>query len=205
MSNKIDQFITRLPKGAPTIAFDHIGNAFQLAQKAAAQISAIRADTNLSRAGQAVAIEKALTGGLLGHLQQIRADVDKRLSDAVGQRAVLRDRTMKAQNFDALQKSEARQMLSRMPADERRKMALSGDPLLTEAIMNAPAYLSGLDDEVYSRIATQAVEESFGQHLKEIDVLEQTFETARAAVQTATDDVRRSTEFEPAEFARLAA
>ncbi len=203
--NKSSTFLSRLPKGAPPEAFASIATAWEIHDRAAAQIAAIKGDPNLTSAGKAIAIEKALKGGPLDHLRQLRADVDKRLADAVGQRAVLRERVLGADNFPKALKQEVRQYLRELPAVERIKALSSDDALIREAVLGAPHYLSGVPADVWNHAADAAVEAAHGEHLKQIDVLETAFSETQAALQVALDDIRRASDLPPDEFGKLAA
>lgn len=203
--NKSSTFLSRLPKGAPQEAFASIATAWEIHDKTAAQIAAIKNDQNLTSAGKEIAIEKALKAGPLDHLRQIRADVDKRLSDATGQRAVLRERVLGAENFPKALKQEVRQYLRELPAAERMKRLNSDDALIREAVLGAPHYLSGVPAGVWNHAANAAVEAVHGEHLKQIDTLETAFSETRAALQVALDDIRRASDLPPNEFEKIAA
>lgn len=205
MPTKLETFLARLPKGAPQEAFAHIATAWEIHDRAAAQIAVIRADPTLTSAGKAIAVEKLLASGILAHLRQVRADVDKRLSDAVGQRSVLRERVLGADNFPKALKQEVRQWLRELPAVERIKALSSDGALIREAVLGAPHYLSGVPQDVWNHAANAAVEAVHGEHLKQIDVLETAFSEAQAALQVALDDIRRASDLPPDEFGKLAA
>ncbi|MGJ0505677.1 MAG: hypothetical protein ACR652_00800 [Methylocystis sp.] len=191
--------------GAPQEAFGHIAQAFEISERAAAEIATIRKDATLTRAGQSIAIERALKAGPIGHLKQLRSDVDKRLSDATGQRSVLRDRVTGADNFPKSLKQEVRQYLRELEPKERMKMIQTDDPLIREAVVSAPHFLSGLPQDVWEHAVTAAVEAVHGEHLKAIDALEAAYSEAQAALQVASDDIQRAAEIDAGEFAKLAA
>ncbi|HEY8126221.1 MAG TPA: hypothetical protein VIF88_12485 [Methylocystis sp.] len=203
--NKYSIFIGRLPKGAPQEAFASIAAGWEIHDKTAAQIAAIKSDPNLTSAGKAIAIEKALKAGPLDHLRQLRADVDKRLSDAVSQRGVLRERVLGADNFSKALKQEVRQYLRELQPVERMKVLNSDDALIREAVLGAPHYLSGVPKDVWGHAADAAVEAVHGEHLKQIDVLETAFSETQAALQVALDDIRRASDLPPNEFEKIAA
>lgn len=205
MPTKLETFLSRLPKGAPQEAFASIATAWEIHDRAAAQIGAIRNDPNLTSAGKAIAIEKALKGGPIDHLRQLRADVDKRLADAVGQRTVLRERVLGADNFPKALKQEVRQWLRELSAVERMKALQSDDALIREAVLGAPHYLSGVPKDIWNHATDAAVEAVHGEHLKQIDTLETAFTETQAALQVALDDIRRASDLPPKEFEKIAA
>jgi hypothetical protein len=140
----------------------------------------------------------------LGHLAKIRSDVAKRLSDLTAQRGVLRQRVLGGDNFPKELKSEVREYLRELDPVARMKAVNSDDPLIREAALGAPHYLSGLPQDIWEHAAAAAVEAVHGEHLEQIDVLETAYREAQAAVQVAMDDIRRAAEIDAREFEKLA-
>ncbi|WP_144259580.1 hypothetical protein [Methylocystis sp. ATCC 49242] len=206
MNPKAEMFIGRLPAGHPVDLADLIPSAFGVVDGFREKARAIRADPTLSKIGADAAVEKALKSGPVAHLSQMKASVDKRLADAVKQRGVLRDRVLKAENFPEARKTEVRTWLRSLPEIERLKLVSStNDPLISEAVLGAPHYLSGLPQDVWSRAADAAVEAAYSEPLAQIAMLERSYSEARAALQVAADDLRRESGFDTKDFEKLAA
>lgn len=200
-----ENFISRLPSGAPPHLPADISVAFGIADGFKKKAASIRSDPTLTRIGADAAIERALKAGPLDHLSQLRRGVEESLAKARGQRENLRQRVLGAETYPEGRKQEVRQWLRSLDDNARRRAVLeSKDALILEAVVGAPGYLSGLTDDVWQHVTNAAVEAAHGEHLKQIDVLESAFTEASAAMQIATDELRRASGLDANEFGKLA-
>lgn len=205
MATKTETFLSRLPSGSPPHVASDIAIAFQIVDRFGNKVVEIHNDRALTLAGKAIAIEKALTSGPLGHLAQLRENVEKRLADATGQRKVLRERVLNSDTFPEARKFEVRLWLRELPNAERMSAVSADDPLIRESVLSAPFYLSGVPEALWNAAADKAVEAVHGEHLRQIDVLETAYSEARAAMRVAHDDLRRESGIDEHEFAKIAA
>ncbi|MEK4034264.1 hypothetical protein WOC76_12630 [Methylocystis sp. IM3] len=200
---KLSRFLERLPKNAPAHISGDLATAFEIVGKFTVRAKEIRSDPTLSRAGVAIAIEKVLTSGALGHMKQLQNQAQNRLLDMKAQRGVLRERALKHDHAPELM-AEIRGYLRGLPQADRMKAVASGDPMIKVAALSAPAFLSGLPDDFWAATADAVTQEKFGQALEEIDVIERSYAEMHSAISLATDDLRRESGIEPGDFAKVA-
>jgi hypothetical protein len=92
---------------------------------------------------------------------------------------------------------DLRNMLRAMPAAKRLAYA-SGehvDPRILEAIFEAPAVASGLDDEGYRQLMQLSIERAHPQTLAEVKIVEETVELLEAAVGMTFNAAKTIAEF----------
>jgi hypothetical protein len=201
----LEQYLARLPTKAPARVAEDITAAYRIATAFSAKAASVKADAGLSAIGKAAALEKVLKGGPLDHLKQLRAHAAGEIMGLQAQRRVLRERALKDDSFDAALLGETRSYLRGLSHADRLKMIKGDDPLIKAAVITAPAFLSGLPDDLWNHISDAVTQERFGEALAEIDVLERSYQEAHSAISLQTDNVRRESGLAPDEFARFAA
>jgi hypothetical protein len=120
-------------------------------------------------------------------------DIAKKGLDGVqGERAALATRRPdKSDLFAEMQRQEVRTWLRSLPEGERMSVALSSkDPSVRDAILMAPAAMSGLQADVRDHVLTAVLEEAHGPRLRALDETQQAYELLDAAVKTAENFAR---------------
>jgi hypothetical protein len=199
--NNAEQFVSRLPAGAPDHLAGDIRLAFKTIDTAREVIAEVRKDAHLNRTGQNVKIAQRLADGVFAHLAQLRKGVEKGLSDATGRRVKLRESVTKADAFSQALKAETRAWFRGLPLARKVEMIKSGDPLIVEAIATAPAYLSELTTELWENVIETAIEARFGDAMAQVDLLERAYAEADAAMQVVENAIAREADVAPAKAA----
>ncbi|MGE3266867.1 hypothetical protein [Methylocystis sp.] len=196
MSNA-DNFVTRLPKGAPEHLRLDIPTAFGCQTTAIEIISAVRSNSRLSRERQDIEIGAKLTAGPLAHLAQLRKRAEEGRASAMNQRKVLRDRVLNSDALPETRKQEVRQWFRGLPTPEKMEWLRSGDEQILEAVLGARYYLTGLPKEVWDATVDSAVTARFGDALNQIGVLEKSYDEAIAAMQVVENAIVRESSITP--------
>jgi hypothetical protein len=97
-----------------------------------------------------------------------------------------------------------------MPAKDRDAFVTANlesmEPLVAEAILTAPAWLSGVADSHRALLFDKALQSQFGDDMVKIQELERAIEVAESAVETGRDEIRLDAEVaDPRKFDELAA
>jgi hypothetical protein len=80
------------------------------------------------------------------------------------------------------------------------------EPIVAEAILTAPAWLSGVSDSHRALLTDMALQAQHGAAIAELQELERAIEFAASAVETGRDEIRLETGvLDPAQFDQLAA
>ncbi len=109
---------------------------------------------------------------------------DKRAANAKTLQSIKPKSPDKTDTASAMVRMDLRNMLRAMPASKRMAYA-SGervDPRILEAIFEAPAVASGLDDESYGRLMQESIKRAHPEALAEVKMAEETVELLEAAV-----------------------
>lgn len=110
----------------------------------------------------------------------------------------------------ALLRREIRDRLSGMSAKDRDRFINENlermEPIVAEAILTAPSWLSGVSDSHRNLLMEKALEAQFGDAVVEVQELERAIEVTTSAVETGRDEVRTEAGIlDPQQFERLAA
>ena len=169
------QFIDRLPPGSAPRYREHIETVFKLASNFHAKVADVQNNPALTPIGKADAVKKLWVGAASQHFAQIKAGVMKELADIRQQRAALTPKAPdRSDLFGELQRAEVRTWLRGLDEATRRRTVLeTDDQMIKDAVMFAPAAMSGLTDEVKSHILERLVEGKFGPQLRELDAQEE--------------------------------
>jgi hypothetical protein len=105
---------------------------------------------------------------------------------------------------------EIRDRLTAMPAKERDAFMNENvermDPVVAEAILTAPAWLSGVAESYRKQLTDKALQAQHGDAVTELQELERAIEVATSAVETGRDEVRiEAGVHDPHAFDQLAA
>jgi hypothetical protein len=189
--NNLNQFIGRLPASARPEHRNLVQEAFGIVGALDEKARAIRADGRFTSAGHMEQIQAVARDGILDHLKQVKGrtqaltdDLD-RLRAAVALRAPAKDDIT-----GELRRAEIRAHMRSLPTAERVRIALSEDETVSMAVTSAPAFLSGLTDDLYGRVRTSALERQHGPLLAEIEQQEAALQVVNTAVNVAVQQVR---------------
>jgi hypothetical protein len=189
-----EQLESRLPKSASDNSRHSLRAAFMIEAGYRQKAEAIKADVRLSPEGKAEKLAELKTATLNnGHLVQIRDLTKKQLDGVRSERETFRSAVLKRPDDTLVEQrnSEIRVMLRSMSESERIKLALSGDPEITDAVMLANPVLSGVPTFVHAEIVEKVVATRHQTRGAELEALEDEVGTVAAAVQVATDMISR--------------
>jgi hypothetical protein len=99
----------------------------------------------------------------------------------------------------AMERAELRTFARGLKAAERLPFALEH----AEAILNAPAALSGLPADQFSKVRETYIAAKFGPEIAEIDILDEDLSTVRAAHDLALNELRSNSGMPEREFDRM--
>ncbi len=177
--------------GAEQIA-TNVETAFGVATNFAAKAKAIRDNPRLSKAGHDEEIGRALKGGPLGHLAQLRGTVADQLDAVKAKRAhAMQPPSPTAEQragdmVGELQRAEIRAWLRGLePAERLRTVLEAKEPAIREAALLAPPQLSGLSNEHRGMLIDKIAQEKHGPALRAWEREEDALQTAAAAIDQA--------------------
>ncbi|WP_363347938.1 hypothetical protein [Methylocystis echinoides] len=195
MNHKLGSLLPRIPAKYSPLRED-VTAAFRIVDRFASKAKSIRDDANLTFQGKRAAVQAAVNGpGFADSLRQIRTKVERQRAELASYRARLTDRKPVTDALAFQQQAEIRSWLRSLPQGERRKAVLNAsDPMINEAVVNAPCELSGLDADFQDAIGETL---SIGQHGTAVrDIVEQeaALDEALAAISVAEADLLREAE-----------
>jgi hypothetical protein len=96
-----------------------------------------------------------------------------------------------------------------MPQEQRNKLSINPDkldPFTAEALVTAPASLTGISEVHRQMLVDRALQAQHGDKIAELQTLERAIEAAESAVEAGREEVRLETGvFDPHKFNELAA
>ncbi|MFO1126452.1 MAG: hypothetical protein U1E25_15000 [Methylocystis sp.] len=202
---RIRQFLGRLPSSAPPAAAWNIETTLRLADRFREKAAEIRRDEKLSAQGQREQILVVASNGFAEHYGQLVKEADGALTGVASEVAGLRKRALDVLgDFSAGLQREVRVYLRSLNESDRRRLVLeTEEPLVLVSVLNAPAFLSGLNSEMYGHVEQRVVENAFGARLKELEVDHNAWENAAAACEIAANEIAREAEITVEGFKKL--
>jgi hypothetical protein len=98
----------------------------------------------------------------------------------------------------AMERQELRATIAEMPDAERIGFVLgTSDPRIIEAVLGQPAVVSGIPEEVFSKVEASYQERRYAKELREIRDLEAVVAEAEAAARVARDEMRQTIGLDP--------
>ncbi len=203
---RLQTFLTRIPTSAPPAVAKNIETALRLADRFHEKTAEIRSDANLSVQGKREQILVVASNGFADHYGQLQKEVAKALTGIAGEIGGLRKRALDLLgDFSAGLQREVRDYLRSLNESDRRRLVLETDePLVLVSVLNAPAFLSGLNSEMYGHVEQRVVENAFGARLKELEVEHSAWENAAAACELTANEIAREAELTVEGFKKLA-
>ncbi|WP_157055260.1 hypothetical protein [Methylocystis sp. SB2] len=199
--NPYETILTRIPASAPSLVRETVEVVGRLVDRFREEVATIRRDASLSPVGRTEKIRARFDGGYREHYSQLRGTADRALAGITAEIGGMRKRAveMLSEGSTPALRHEVRQFLLSRDANERRRLAFkTEDRLMQAAILEAPAFLSGVDAEAYAVVEQKVVEGAFGQRLGELKVNHDGWQNADAALKVAEGQLSR--EFEIATF-----
>jgi hypothetical protein len=169
---------------------DDAETALGIAARAGEKAAAIRADRNLSEEGKMAAIRAEIAKGAIGHLNQLRQSNEAAGAALAARRANFEpkvERTLLAEQRN----SELRRYLRELNHADRTRILFSGDNDVIEAVASAPAFLSGLTDDLRARAIAAHVERTHGPQIAGLAAEQSALENVAAAIAVAEMELAR--------------
>lgn len=202
---RLQSFLNRLPANAPPAVARNIETSLRLSDRFHEKATEIRGNDKLSAQGKREELVVVASKGFAAHHSQLRKEIDKAIAGIAGEIAGLRKRSLDSLGeFPTGLQRECRDYLRSLNESDRRRLVLeTGDPLLLASILNAPAFLSGLNAEVFGHIEKRVVESAFGWRLSELKIEHDAWANAAAACEIAANEISREAEITPEGFRKL--
>ena len=199
-------FLSRLKSNAPAGIRSDIEAAFDLVDALTATATKIRADQNLTAQGRSEAIRAAFGGDLMANFRRLQGNVKKAREHLATQRLSLLPRAPdRSDTFGEMQRSEIRTWLRSLPEGQRWKQLDTADKSVREAIIFAPAALSGMPEDRHALLIQTVMQETHGAQLADLEGLEDAIENAEAAIQVAGQNLQTASGLTIIDFQAVAA
>jgi hypothetical protein len=187
----VRQFTGRLPQGAPAHYRENIEVVFGLAANFLQKAREVQDDPALTDVGRGEALRKLWAGNghykPALHLGQIKQSIAKEFGAIDAQRSALYPKPPdRADLFGEMQRAEVRKWLRGLPdADRMRAVLETKDTLLRDAVIHAPAELSGIRADFKQTVIEKIVQEKHGSQLAKLNSLADGLENVQAAITVA--------------------
>ena len=176
--------------------------SFGLAAKLKTEKERIDNDRGLSSQGKRNAIQ-AVVKDLAVQCAENGRPARKALSHAKVRRQGLGPKPIdRTDLFAELQRQEKRAFLSKQDGATRAHLAMF-DPDFTEAVLHAPAAMSGLKPDVLSKVRQTYIETHFTGDLREIGEVEDAYSVAATANSLLRLHLQQASEMHPHQFEAL--
>lgn len=140
-------------------------------------------------------------------LKRSRVVLDKLQAEMAGRRSkITLAKPDPADTIGEMQRGEMRKRLAEMSDEARRKFVLEhrDDPAVVQAIVHAPAVLSGTHDVQYKNIVAEQLHREHGETLEELDALDEVLKTAADTADKARTEMRSIIGCAPEVFDQIA-
>lgn len=204
---RIKNFLKRIPPSAPPAVARNVETAFRLADRFKQKAIEVRSDEKRSVQGKREQLLVMASGGFAGHWGQLQREADRALTGIAGEIGGLRKRARDSLGeFASGLQREVRDYLRSLNDNDRQRLVIeTQDPLVLSSILAAPAFLSGLNAEIYDHVEARVVENAFGARLKELEIEHAAWENASAACQVAANEISNEAGITAEGFKKLAA
>lgn len=199
----LQNLLRSLPPNAPPTVARNIETAVQLSGRFSEKAAEVRSNTRLSAEGKTEQVRAVLSGGFSGHFAQLRSEIDSALAGIAGEIGNLKKRAVEllTDGFSPELRREVRDRLQMLPPNDRRRLALESDDRLIQAsILEASAFLTGLDPQVHAAVEQRLVEGMFGKRLGELEVDHKAWEHADAVCKIVANELSKEAEVNAADL-----
>jgi hypothetical protein len=180
-------------------------NCFTIAENFAAHRDLLERDGQFTAQGKNARLREALTKTVAHDLRIARKPIDDARQEIERLRGGIKPVQVDSTDVvAAMERAEIRAFIRSLPSTERIAALLTQpDPKILDAVLSAPAALSGVAEQHYSAAKSAREEQLFGPQLAEIDALKAVVDEANAAATIARGDLRSVLQIEEREFSQL--
>ncbi|MGX1256628.1 hypothetical protein [Sinorhizobium fredii] len=175
-----------------------LSGAFEIAGKITKKRNELNAKGNLSAKGLDEAMREFVAKECIPDLARSRCKLEASADAVTAKRQALTiPRPDKSDVAGALLRQELRAHLRSMaPGDRAALLMRNPDPATIAAVFEAPNHLSGIDDQLRTKLEADIVAASHPEKLKEIEVERECINLADIAINHAVDNIRKATGYE---------
>lgn len=202
----LNNFFDRLPPNASPSVARCIETMVRLSERFREKAAEIRANSRLSAQGKSEQVLAALSKGPAEHFAQLRREIEGARAGIAVEVGGLRKRAIElvGDGYGPELRREVRGYLRTLEPNERRRLAFeSEDRLIQASILEAPAFLCGLEEQAYSAIEQRVVEGAFGKRLGELELQNQAWQHADTVCKIVANELAREAEITPEGFKKL--
>jgi hypothetical protein len=171
---------------------------FTLADELRAHQAKVAADPNLSPMGRLDSIHKVFAEKTAPELHRARKTVETmRVNVAKRRERLVPPAADKTDPAAISMRAEARAVVRAMNPGQRAKMLMArdADPMLLAAVLEAPSWMTGVQDDVRTYITNAVIEKAHPGALAVIDSANDAIDSLEGAIQYATQDICAIAEF----------
>jgi hypothetical protein len=184
MQNAWHSLVQRVPETYTGLRED-IATAFGIVEGFDGKAKAINGDATLSETGRRQRLQQEAAKPR-EHLSQLKTKAQASIASIAARKKalqpVVKDHT---DPVAEMRRAELRTFLRGMSTAERNRLLFSGDRDIIEAVVDAPAALSGIDEEMRAKAVEHFMEATSGPALRDLEANEDALEAAEAALEVA--------------------
>ncbi len=183
--NHWHNLVNRVPEHMTGLR-DDIATAFKIVENFDTKARAIHADPTLSSTGRRERLQQEAAKGPRDHLAQLKQKNRAAVASIAARRKALQPVVKDHSDPVAeMRRAELRTLLRGMSPAERNQLVFSGDRDIIEAIIDAPAALSGIDAEMRAKAVEHFMGATNGPALRDLEAEEDALEATGAALEVA--------------------
>lgn len=207
-SLRTQQLLDRIPSGhRQSDAMRRVvETTLTLGERFQARRRELHADPKLTGIGRSETLKAELLKTYARDLRDAKEPIRKARAELDALRSAVKVRPGNpADVSEALLRTEIRSTLFAMNPSDRAAVLVNPatDVRIVEAVLSAPALLSGVDPNVMGHVEEAYQAAKFGPQMEEITELEEIVASAEAAAQIARDDIRATLEMDERAFDQL--
>jgi hypothetical protein len=194
MNIRSQQLIGRIPASSTALRQAALA-CLDVADRFRAREAEVKSDIGFTPVGRSKTLKDEASKSYLPALDAAFRPIADALAAAKRARASISFTAPDPSNITAaLERQEIRAMVKGMKLGERMAFLTGNkDERIADAVLSAPAPLSGLDDEQFGIVRDMAVDRRFGDKVAEIRAAEEAAEAAQAAMLVAGNEIKQIT------------
>ena len=154
--------------------------------------------------GRKAKLSEALTKQVARQMREARAPIDAAAKGVERLRGQIKPAAVDQSPVAEMRRAEIRAYVRNLPAPARMAALLDKpDPKVVEAVLDAPAFLSGVLDDHYASAKAAREEQLYGSQFRAIEALQAVVEDADVAATIARTDLASVAEMDKAAFDNL--